>query len=185
MMRSMKRLDVGCGRDKMPGAIGMDINPRSGADVIHDMEVTPWPFENDAFDYIRAIDVLEHVDNFIPAMEEIYRIARPNAEVEIRMPFMSSCNIATDPTHRRGATSRTFDYFDPKKDLAKYAYSKARFELEEFHYVRGYNTGVGTVLELVDKALVPLIERFALTYELYFPYIYPMHDISFRLRVKK
>ncbi len=181
----MKVLDVGCGRDKLPGAIGMDVNPRSGADVIHDIDTFPWPFEDASFDHVRAIDVLEHIDNFLKAMEEIHRVAKPDATVEIRMPFMSSCNMATDPTHKRAATHRTFDYFDPQKELAKYAYSKARFELIEFHYVRGYHQALGTVLSLVDRLVVPFIERHALTYELYFPYVYPMHDVEFKLRVRK
>jgi len=32
-----KILDVGCGWNKTPGAIGMDANPKSHADVIHDL----------------------------------------------------------------------------------------------------------------------------------------------------
>jgi hypothetical protein len=32
-----KILDVGCGQNKFPGAIGIDANPRSHADVIHDL----------------------------------------------------------------------------------------------------------------------------------------------------
>ncbi len=30
-----RALDIGCGTNKIPGAIGMDVNPRSAADVIH------------------------------------------------------------------------------------------------------------------------------------------------------
>jgi len=30
-------LDVGCGWNKTPGAIGMDANPKTHADVIHDL----------------------------------------------------------------------------------------------------------------------------------------------------
>ena len=38
-------LDLGCGSKKRPGAIGVDINAASGADVIHDLDVLPYPFE--------------------------------------------------------------------------------------------------------------------------------------------
>ena len=34
---SPKILDVGCGQNKYPGAIGIDSNPRTSADVIHDL----------------------------------------------------------------------------------------------------------------------------------------------------
>ena len=35
---SQRILDLGCGRDKLPGAVGMDQNPRSDADIIHDLD---------------------------------------------------------------------------------------------------------------------------------------------------
>ena len=37
-----KVLDVGCGWNKTPGAIGIDANPKTHADVIHDLGTTPY-----------------------------------------------------------------------------------------------------------------------------------------------
>ena len=45
-------LDVGCGLNKYPNAIGLDYNPKTGADVIHDLAVVPYPFEDNEFDVI-------------------------------------------------------------------------------------------------------------------------------------
>ncbi len=39
-----KILDVGCGANKYEGAIGLDNNPRTAADVIHDLGQVPYPF---------------------------------------------------------------------------------------------------------------------------------------------
>ncbi|GAC1542245.1 MAG: hypothetical protein NVS3B10_06690 [Polyangiales bacterium] len=185
MARAMKTLDLGCGPDKLPGAIGMDVNPASAADVIHDLDVRPWPFEAGTFDHVRAENVLEHVVDFIGAMEEIHRVCRDGATVQIRMPFMSSVNFATDPTHRRAGTARTFAYFDPTTVLGRYAYSKVRFDLAEFKYLRGYVGDVGSVMKVLDKVMIPLLEKHANTYEHYFAYLYPMHDIEYLLRVRK
>src|SRR5437762_5157982 len=69
-----KSLDLGCGRDKLPGAIGIDANPRSDADVIHDLDRFPWPFDDDTFGYVRALDVLEHVADFDGCMKELHRV---------------------------------------------------------------------------------------------------------------
>jgi len=183
----MKTLDLGCGSDKLHGAVGMDVNPGGAADIVHDMDVTPWPLESDAFDYIRAQDVLEHVERFIPVMEEIYRVGRDGARVEIRMPFMTSLQYATDPTHRRAATSRTFDYFDPSKDLSKYMYTKARFEVVSVRYERGYlsNNMVSRWIEKVDRRIMWLLHAYPEIYELYFAGIYPVHNVSYALRVRK
>lgn len=185
MTPTARILDVGCGRDKLPGSVGLDSNPRSHADIIHDLDRRPWPLEDDSFDRVRAQDVLEHVNDFFGVMEEIYRVCRHGAIVSVRMPFMSSLHFATDPTHRRAGASGTFDYFDPKKPLGRYAYSDARFERVEFHYGRNHPGLPGKFFQLIDPLVVPLCERFPSSYEHYFAYIYPMHEINYVLRALK
>lgn len=181
-----KILDIGCGDDKIPGATGMDVIAGPSVDIVQDLDVTPWPFEDDTFDKIRAQDVLEHVVDFIKVTDEMWRVAKPGAEVEVRMPFMSSVNLATDPTHRRAATHRTFEYFQPGTPLGRYRYSKSRFTVLEFHYIRGYVKGrLGRALQKIDRVVVPQLEKSAAAYECYFAYLYPMHDIVFKLRAEK
>ena len=51
-----KILDIGCGMDKTENVIGMDISDTSGAEVIHDMNNYPYPFENESFDEIICYD---------------------------------------------------------------------------------------------------------------------------------
>jgi SAM-dependent methyltransferase len=178
-------LDLGCGRDKLPGAIGMDQNPRSHADILHDLDKRPWPLESDSFDYVRAQDVLEHVQDFFGVMEEIHRVCRDGAEVVVRMPFMSSLHFATDPTHRRAGTSATFDYFDPERPLSRYEYTEARFKRVKFKYGRFYTGIVGDLFKPLDWLVMPLCQRYPNSYEHYFAYVYPMHEITYTLRALK
>ena len=179
-------LDIGCGRDKLPGAVGMDALPLANVDVVHDLDRFPWPFADDTFERVRAQDVLEHVQDFIGCMNEIHRVCRNAALVEVRMPFMTSVNLFTDPTHRRGGTSRTFEYFDPSKPLGGYDYSRARYDLLRFAYERGYPRGlIPSLFKQLDRLLVPICRRNAETYESYFAGIYPMHNVSYVLRVVK
>lgn len=185
MASKLQVLDVGCGRDKLPGAIGIDANPRSDADIIHDLDQTPWPIESDSVGHVRAQDVLEHVTDFFGVMAEIHRVCVDGATVDVRMPFMSSLNFATDPTHRRAGTSGTFDYFDESKPLGQYRYSDVQFELVEFRYGRFYHGVFGTLFRVLDVLLVPYFRWNCVVYEHYFAYVYPMHEISYRLRVKK
>ena len=63
----MKILDIGCGRHKTPGAIGLDSNPRSDADVIHDLDTIPYPFPDGEFDLIVGNQVIEHVADVLAA----------------------------------------------------------------------------------------------------------------------
>ena len=51
-VRKSRVLDIGCGTNKVPGAVGMDKNPRTDADVIHDLDDLPYPFADDEFDEV-------------------------------------------------------------------------------------------------------------------------------------
>ena len=39
-------LDIGCGSAKFPGAVGLDISADTDADVVHDLDVFPYPIED-------------------------------------------------------------------------------------------------------------------------------------------
>jgi ubiquinone/menaquinone biosynthesis C-methylase UbiE len=107
----MKTLDIGCGKHKTPGAIGMDLNPRTGADVIHDLNRVPYPFPDNEFDLIIANQVIEHVDDVLAVVAELYRIARPGALIRLDTPHFSDIASYTDPTHKHHLTTESFAYF--------------------------------------------------------------------------
>jgi SAM-dependent methyltransferase len=93
-------LDIGCGSAKTPGAVGLDISPDTAADIVHDLDVFPYPIEDSSFDQILLQDVIEHVREPIRVFEELHRIARPGARVQLRTPHFSSVLAYGDPTHR-------------------------------------------------------------------------------------
>jgi SAM-dependent methyltransferase len=92
-------LDVGCGSSKTPGAVGIDISADTDADVVHDLNVFPYPLEDESFDEILLQDVIEHVAEPIRVFEELHRIARPAARLQLRTPHFSSALAYGDPTH--------------------------------------------------------------------------------------
>src|ERR1044072_2407421 len=69
-------LDIGCGPNKKPGAIGMDVNPRTAADVIHNLDNLPYPFADSEFDEVIGRHVIEHVRDPMAVMSELHRITR-------------------------------------------------------------------------------------------------------------
>jgi len=119
-------LDVGCGINKRPGAIGIDRNPASRADVLCDLNHTPYPFRENSFDRVLAIHVIEHVDDVIASMEEFHRLVRPGGTVRIVTPHYTDFSSFCDPTHRSHLNSFSFRYFGPNHGGFGY-YSKARF----------------------------------------------------------
>ena len=123
----MKILDIGCGKHKTPGAVGMDINPRTGADVIHDLDVVPYPFPDDEFDLIIGNHVIEHVADVLAVVAELHRIARPGAIIRLDTPHYSDVASYTDPTHRRHLTTESFAYFTgDRPDFDFYSHVRLR-----------------------------------------------------------
>jgi SAM-dependent methyltransferase len=97
--RDGRVLDVGCGSKKHPGALGIDLSPDTDADVVHDLNVLPWPLEDSAFDEILLQDVLEHLTDAYGVFAELHRVGRPGARVKLRTPHFSSALAYSDPTH--------------------------------------------------------------------------------------
>src|SRR3954453_22977774 len=77
-------LDIGCGASKYPGSIGLDISADTAADVVHNLDDRPYPFDDDSFDQVLMQDVIEHVEAPIAVMEELHRIFRPGGRIQLR-----------------------------------------------------------------------------------------------------
>jgi SAM-dependent methyltransferase len=171
----MRLLDVGCGRRKHPGAVGIDRAADTDADVVHDLDVFPWPLPAGEFDVVICQDVLEHLQDVVGAMEEIHRVAAPGAEVRIRVPHFSSVQAWTDPTHRHAFASESFGYFTGDSLYPHYTRARFRIERRRINLWKPWrHLGVGA-----------LANRFPLRYEKLFAYLFPAESLEFTLRVEK
>ena len=124
--RQLPILDVGCGINKFPGAIGIDRNLDTRADVIADFDNFGFPFRDESFREIRAIHVIEHVADVMRTLEEFYRMAGPGARVVIVTPHYTDFSSFCDPTHRWHLNSFSLRYFGEEHGGFGY-YSRARF----------------------------------------------------------
>ncbi|HVG32488.1 MAG TPA: class I SAM-dependent methyltransferase [Pyrinomonadaceae bacterium] len=106
-----KVLDVGCGTNKYRGAVGIDYNPRTDADVIHDLGVLPYPFQDDEFDLIVSRHVIEHVPDVMAFVSELHRITKAGGRIQLVTPHYSNPDWPTDPTHRNHFNSYSFNCF--------------------------------------------------------------------------
>ena len=87
----MKILDLGCGPNgKKEGAIGLDKRPAPHVDIVHDLNIYPYPFADNEFDYIEMSHIIEHVDRPLMLMNEVYRISKNGAKIRIITPHYSS-----------------------------------------------------------------------------------------------
>jgi len=177
-MKQKKILHLGCGMDKLPGSVGVDINKKSKADVIHNLDKFPYPFETNQFEIIVANNIIEHLDSVPLVMKEMYRISKKGAKILITTGHFSGLDSFTDPTHKHFFTSRTFDYFIPGTDLYKYEYADVTFKMVKVTV--GPNTS-----NLFLKVLLFFINKYVIWYEKRFAFIFPVGVISYELEVVK
>lgn len=130
----MKRLNVGAGRDIRPDFVNLDCVALPGIDVVFDLAkldrnksmvsatkefplnisdalFSSIPEASNTFDYILMSHVIEHLTNPLDVMQELWRIAKPNAICEIFCPYGSSDDAFEDPTHYRQYFVNSFGYF--------------------------------------------------------------------------
>jgi len=168
-------LNLGCGRRLMPGAVNVDISEAVGADIVHDLGHMPWPLPSNRFAEIHAYDVIEHLADVVPAMEEIHRVCLPGGRVHITVPHFSSANAFTDPTHRHQFGVRSFDYFDADHELA--FYSRARF--------RRLRAQIVFYPSVVNKFVHRLANRHPQHYEQRWAWMFPAWFLSVELEAVK
>ncbi len=108
------KLNVGCGRAIMAGWMNLDSMPLPGVDIIFDLESCATrriPLPDDSADALLLSHVVEHIQGILPMMQELHRVARPDAKMTIRVPYGSSDDAYEDPTHIRHCFVGSFGYF--------------------------------------------------------------------------
>lgn len=179
----MKLLDVGCGRKKLAGAIGIDKHPNSDADILHDLERFPYPFADNEFDEVNCDSILEHLDNFFKVMEELHRITRADGLIRVKVPYYTSFDAYTDPTHKHFFTSRSFDYFC--EDYAYSYYTPARFEILDRRLTFLKLKQLGGIAPYKLIGIEFLANANLKIYEAFLAYVFPAHILTVILRVVK
>ena len=105
-------VDLGCGPNKVAGALGFDLRYKPGVNVVCELERT-LPIRTSSVDTAHLRHIVEHIKDLVHFMEEVYRVCRPEAEVRIVVPYYTSRGAFRDPTHVRYITEDTFQYFEP------------------------------------------------------------------------
>ncbi|WP_457549421.1 class I SAM-dependent methyltransferase [Archaeoglobus sp.] len=119
-------LDLGCGNRKVfESAIGIDIIKTKAVDVIADIQNLP--FKDCSVDEIVCYQVLEHVDDVVKAMEEIWRVLKCGGRAIIEVPHVKGLDAFRDPTHKHFFTVASMEYFTPNSEYNYY--TKAKFKI--------------------------------------------------------
>lgn len=105
------RLNLGSGSCPLQGWVNVDRVALPEVDVVHDLDVVPWPWDDHSVKGIMAQDVFEHVGDPVGFMTESHRVLESGGELGLKCPYFRHPDAFTDPTHRRFCTEHTWDYW--------------------------------------------------------------------------
>lgn len=140
-------LDLGCGRRKHAGAVGVDNVPLETVDVLCNLLAFPYPFAPECADEVILSHVLEHFtfDEIARALDEVYRILKPEGVLTISVPHALSVAFSSDPTHKTRFTFETMYYFTEEHAFSYYRQINARWHVSR----------LWASVNLVNNHLVP------------------------------
>ena len=167
-------LDLGCGRGKPEGALGLDLSPHPGVDVVADLE-RPLPFAANSFDQARLRHAIEHVSDLEALLGEVHRVLRPGGQARILTPHFSAAASWTDPSHRLHLGYHSLDYFCglARDDFRPLSF---RFTLLERRIIFGRKGRLG---------LAAWANRHPGLYEQHLAWVLPALEVQFHLAALK
>lgn len=155
-------LDLGCGKERQEGFIGMDLEPQDDQTMTVDLfdvwgepneycpdgpgwhigdtkGLLPAPsgfLEANTVSYVYSSHFIEHIPTnygWKDFWEELYRICKPGAILVMIYPYGTSSGAYQDPTHRQVITIERFAYFSKKWRDANLSGSKAYAQVDFRH----------------------------------------------------
>ncbi len=124
------RLNLGSGARPLEGYVNVDLRAMPGVDVIHDLDVYPWPWADDSVDRIEMHQVLEHLGDHNRAMREIHRILKPGGTAYLSVPHFTWQYAFHDPTHRSFWGYQTFFYYVNRGGYFDFRFASVQVRLE-------------------------------------------------------
>ena len=112
-------LDIGSGEIKRPNFVRLDKRKLPGIDIVHDLEVFPYPLPDECCLTIVGSHIIEHIKPWLSVemFNELWRIMKPDGELALSTPYAGSYGFWQDPSHCNGFVPATFQYFDPAYPL--------------------------------------------------------------------
>lgn len=185
----MKKLNIGCGMDYREGWTNLDFNKEVKADVYHDLEKFPYPFKDNEFDYILLDNSLEHVKNLFKAIDEIWRIAKPNAIIEIYVPHFTGIYATKHLAHYHQFGIGSFSIYKRISGLDSgfngERYGKARFDIIEERLLYFHHNPAE--IKFLSKIPINFLFNFSRKWQLMTEKFLPLKfdEVYFKLQVVK
>lgn len=119
-MEYKSKLNLGAGINYLPDYTNIDKLASFNPDIVHDLEILPWPLPDNQFEEVLISHLVEHIGtqgdekSWFDFWREVWRVSKPGAIVYCIAPYYTDHNSVGDPGHRRLISESSF-YFLSKE----------------------------------------------------------------------
>jgi predicted SAM-dependent methyltransferase len=182
-MKKTPKLNVGGGFVRRHDTTNMDAVKNPFVDVVHNMDVFPWPFADNSFDKINFSHVLEHSRNIHGVLNECWRVCKDGGRIKILAPYPTGSTQKIDFTHYSQIWHKSFNNYSLENFSAHkntYPYG-AVFRIKKRHFIGHFNS------RILNFITLPFLwNRMPKIYEAtLLCYIFPMDGIEIELEPVK
>lgn len=129
------KLNLGCGNKPLEGYINHDLTVHADhVDIAWDLNELPWPWQDEAFEKVAAISVLEHLrQNLLTSMDELWRILEPHGVAVVKLPHWKHNISWEDLTHLHVVGVGAMDQLDPrtKRGVDYWFYTRRKWRVDK------------------------------------------------------
>lgn len=96
------RLDLGCGKNKREGFTGVDSRSFPGVDIVCNLGVDRWPWDDGSVEEAHCSHLIEHLTwpERVHFFNELHRVLVKGARCQLVWPHPLSIRFYGDPTHQ-------------------------------------------------------------------------------------
>lgn len=166
--RQFNSLNLGCGTDYQEGYINVDISDKDvygnkiKVDVVHDLNIFPYPFPDNHFLEIKAQAIVEHLYDRMKVWHELYRIAEKGCVIKVVVPHYSGCVLYDDPTHYQGYSTKTGEMIASMTGLTL---TKNRILVSDNRYLKFLDSIINLAPRLYEKTISGIIPSHCIEWE--------------------
>lgn len=142
----MTKINLGSGYTKYPDFLNADIDPLTNPDILINFETGVFPLEDNTVDEIKAYHVLEHIgEGFFKLMQEMYRVCKDGAIIDIQVPHHRSEVMFGDPSHVRFITTES---------LRQFSKTRNEWHIKQWNSSSGFGIKCDVDFELIEYDFV-------------------------------
>lgn len=140
------KINLGGGYKRYEGFLNVDIDPLTNPDILINVETGDFPIPDNSVDEVRAYHILEHVgEGFFHLMQELYRVCKDGAIIDIQVPHHRSEVMYGDPSHVRFITTES---------LRQFSKARNKWHINQWNSSSGFGLRYDVDFELIEYEFV-------------------------------